>query len=1046
MSGAWNPEKVAVFADTFRDFLRYVKISSKETGGGTVLGDCVYNAQEMFLNAVFGALSKDIHDIYVLKSRQLGVSTISRALSLFWLGVHEGLRGAMVFDTAFNTSLARIEIEQILKDLPASLKFPRIKSYNRDGIVLDNNSILLFMQAGVRNARAAGGLGRSAGLNFVHACMAPGTPVVVQHGGIKPIEDVTPDDWVVTHNGHPARVIANVGQPNPNGTMLKIAPWLGQPVYCTEDHKIPTDRGLVKAGDLSIKDRLLMPIRPISHKISRIQLPHTPPRRQQGGKQSVGAGETIELSEEFGFFAGYYLAEGHIHTQTSGRPSAIIFTRHRDEKEFADRAIAAVSHVSSGRRTKDRRGALASADHIYGAALAAWMNEHFGRVGKKRIPDEVFDWGRDFCRGMVAGIIAGDGSKTPSVVNRNPRERKLDPNRKRQRNPRACRTERNEGMVVDRVNLITIHSSIAMQTRDLVASLGLGWGSLRKRDGGIRYGRNCRDAYVLDWNGAAAANLRSLIGLGVQANKKPSVQKYEIVDDHVLIKIRSIEDGIEAPFMYDLSVDHDDHTFRTPFFAVSNSEVCSWGNEEGLVSFRQSLAEANPNRLYVWESTARGYNSWYRLWQEAKVDNNNKETLFIGWWAKETQIIERGLPDFEKYGRDDPTEREAERIELVRKLYGWEVSREQLAWYRRKIDPARELTEDDPEDSNLVQEQPWIEEDAFQQTGSTFFQAEKITEATVYAAKAPRPTLYKFWPGVDFLTSDMKLAERRREVEFKMWEEPVENSWYVISADPAYGHDEKNNNSAVQVMRCFADGLDQVGEYASASIQPHQFSWLLWTLVGYYGSLPNNQVLMICEINGPGEEVWRQYRQTQASLQTYQRAAAREKGIGNIVGNARSYIYSRSDSMNAGHNFQWKTNEQLKVQIMEACRNYFHNGVLRVVSFETFEEMRTITRDGDSIGAEGANRDDRTFALAMAVRAWDEKIRRQLMGNNRTREFERARTSLTIADQWALFRKYTFEEMQRRKQRERGQASIVAHRNAWRTGAPRHHQWPARRP
>ena len=66
------------------------------------------------LDAVFDGLSEDIHDFKILKSRQLGISTISRALIIFWLGVHRGMQGAMIFDTESHKEEAREEIEQMI--------------------------------------------------------------------------------------------------------------------------------------------------------------------------------------------------------------------------------------------------------------------------------------------------------------------------------------------------------------------------------------------------------------------------------------------------------------------------------------------------------------------------------------------------------------------------------------------------------------------------------------------------------------------------------------------------------------------------------------------------------------------------------------------------------------------------------------------------------------------------------------------------------------------------------------------------------------------
>jgi len=54
-------------------------------------------------------------------------STIFRALGVFFLGIFKGLKGAIVFDTDNNKSQARLELETMIKDLPRSLKFPKIK-------------------------------------------------------------------------------------------------------------------------------------------------------------------------------------------------------------------------------------------------------------------------------------------------------------------------------------------------------------------------------------------------------------------------------------------------------------------------------------------------------------------------------------------------------------------------------------------------------------------------------------------------------------------------------------------------------------------------------------------------------------------------------------------------------------------------------------------------------------------------------------------------------------------------------------------------------
>lgn len=628
MSG-WTPEKSQAFRQSFMDFLRHVRINSKETGGETVLSDHIYEAQQRFLDCVFGGLEKDIHDFKILKSRQLGISTISRALSIFWLGMNSGLQGAMVFDTFAHRDEAKEELVGMINDLPAKLKFPSMKKNSRDLLVLSNGSRLRFLNAGVRKSRAAGTLGRSSGINFVHA-----------------------------------------------------------------------------------------------------------------------------------------------------------------------------------------------------------------------------------------------------------------------------------------------------------------------------------------------------------------------------------------------------------------SEISSWDNEEGLVSFLNALSDKYPDRLYIWETTARGFDRWYKMWSEAKADDLNQKTCFIGWWAKESQKLERDTPAFEKYGLAPPTERETERIKEVEEKYGHEVTDEQLAWYRRKSNPLAEEENDDEdseEDQLLAQEQPWTEEESFQSTGSSFFSGDKLTDI-IRNDVTDKLQAYDFLKGDDFFHCDWFPLQRKNRCQLKVWEEPQEGGVYVISADPAYGHDEKNNNSAIQVLRCYADKLVQVAEYANSLITTQPFAWVIASIAGWY-----KNASVIIEINGPGEAVLTEYRSLKHLVTSgHMRAAASERGLRDIFTNVRDYMYARTDSYSAGQALMWKTTSQLKVTIMERLRDFTNDGTLTLRSFEVLEEMKSIRREGDSIGAEGLNRDDRTYCLAMGIRAWEQSIRRGMSTQGRTKDHEDSIRRLSIKDQVGLFNKHALDTFLKGRQSERKREEAIMRRRAWR--------------
>lgn len=92
-------------------------------------------------------------------------STILILLDMFWLYMHPGLQGAFVCDTAENREIFRETIKQMMASLPKGFQIPTVK-HDRTMLVLENGSRLQYMSAGTgKNA----GLGRSRGLNFLHA-------------------------------------------------------------------------------------------------------------------------------------------------------------------------------------------------------------------------------------------------------------------------------------------------------------------------------------------------------------------------------------------------------------------------------------------------------------------------------------------------------------------------------------------------------------------------------------------------------------------------------------------------------------------------------------------------------------------------------------------------------------------------------------------------------------------------------------------------------------------------------------------------------------
>ena len=470
------------------------------------------------------------------------------------------------------------------------------------------------------------------------------------------------------------------------------------------------------------------------------------------------------------------------------------------------------------------------------------------------------------------------------------------------------------------------------------------------------------------------------------------------------------------------------------------SELCSYDNEEGLEAFENSLSDVNPNRLYIRESTARGFNHWWEMWKEARKDPRHKCCIFLGWWCKDSQRIDKTDADYDVFGVAPPEEKEIEKMEAVRKLYGYQVVAEQLAWIRRKMDPNYQQRTDEAEgveqDANplRIQEQPWTEEEAFQQSGSVFFAANKLTEITQrFVSHKYKP--YMFWAGAEFVDMKVHPAENNRMTELKVWEEPDPEGSYTIGCDPAFGENEKNDRSSIQVYRCYGDGIDQVAEYAWPLVTTSQLAWVLAALMGWYGR-GNAEVRYILELNGPGGAVFEELKRLKSKIEIQRSTREiQDKGLADIFQNVRTYIFSRNDSMFQGYAWHFKTNISTKVQLMERFRDFVSNGKCRIRSLALIEEMKTVARDGDSIEAPGNMKDDRVIASALACHNWEAKMMKNLLSQGKTREFEERRSRLSMVDQVALFQQNQLESFFKSKNTARSTNQQLAVRQAWRAGA-----------
>jgi len=413
---------------------------------------------------------------------------------------------------------------------------------------------------------------------------------------------------------------------------------------------------------------------------------------------------------------------------------------------------------------------------------------------------------------------------------------------------------------------------------------------------------------------------------------------------------------------------------------LHGTETASWGNEEGLASLIASLAEKNPERLYMFESTAQGFNMFHDMYKTAKKAKTQR-AIFCGWWRNEYYSVPADSNIYKVYWDGKLTGEEKEWHKDIKKLYGFEINSRQMAWWRWK------MYEGIKDDALMYQEFPPTEDYAFVMTGTSFFSHTRCTEA----AKTSKKTdcnHYRYAFGQLFQDTEV-LRSTERLGTLKVWEEPIDSAYYVIGADPAYGSSDWADRFCIQVYRCYADGLDQVAEFATSELNTYQFAWVIAHLAGAY----KNSTLNL-EVNGPGQAVINELRNLKRLATSMGGATGRD--LMDVLGSMQNYIWRRNDTLGGlSNSIGYLTTSNSKERMLQYMKDYFERGMMRILSMDTLEEMKGIVRENGFLGAPGRGKDDRVIASALAAVAYAEQIQPRLIAQKITRAVSEAQESFT---------------------------------------------------
>jgi DNA polymerase-3 subunit alpha len=276
-------------------------------------------------------------------------------------------------------------------------------------------------------------------------CLLEGQEIVTRRG-VTPIEEVRPGDEVLTHRGRFRRVLRTMSRRHRGPVFgMRLNNRYGRVTWMTGEHPVlvRTRDGAVqwveardvKGGRPSAAQNganwnswaclpkiesdapRVLDVRPADY-IDWEVCEERPgffrlvvPRKKIGPTYRYSQfPATIPLDYDFGYFVGLYVAEGHAGL------SEVTWSFHEDEhrlidhcKLIAEKLTGQLAHVTRGR--PDRPGYHGASVRCSSKPLTQLLGNMCGSGARhKRMPDFVFESPLEFQRGLMDGVLDGDGS------------------------------------------------------------------------------------------------------------------------------------------------------------------------------------------------------------------------------------------------------------------------------------------------------------------------------------------------------------------------------------------------------------------------------------------------------------------------------------------------------------------------------------------------------------------------------------------------------------------------------------------------------------
>lgn len=686
-----------------------------------------------------GDFFRGIRDL-IVKPRQLGFSTFIAAL-FFMDGFLEPGRISVIVthDDKISQELLRT-YRLFFDELPDQVKEGvSLSRASADTFELCFDGIPERSRFTIRTEK--GTEWRGGTIHNLH-CLSPDTLVVGPDGFLFRITE--PPALVRDGNGSLIKVKGLSETDHKGEKALKITSYGNSPfpIICTSDHKILTREFKTgkpvwkEAGEVTKDDYIAFPITKVgTHKSKVLEIAQH--------KNTVKTVDKIEANRAFGELIGWYLAEGWI-IKNGDTPSGFGLAVCQDEIEMVAnmlRPLEDAGYFTSVRMERDPDSQRA-AFTAYGRNFSEFLLDLVGELDGKRIPDGFFKYPTEFLKGLLAGILEGDGTFKD----------------------------------IRRVSFCTVRPQLAVQLKRLAINMRIGLPSIRVEAAGERYGRNCKERWTVEFFGPGNVKLRRLLGkdlpprgkcLQAYLDRRPDSPKWNHSygrhewrkgAKHYWAKVTDIE-TVDAPEkMYDIVLDREPHSYTTIAGVVHNcSEAAFYENWSRFFASYVQAVPASGNIIF--ETTCNGRNEFYEEVMLALEGANGYRVIFYPWFKH---------PEYRRPWDEATQKPLTEEEKALMAKHGLDL--EQIAWRRWKQGEVKD---------KFPQEYPESLLGAFLATGRPFFSLAAVDKG-FEKAKA-------YWKGVE---EGRIPAPRYPRPYVTIFEDPIPGELYIMPADIAEGIDK----------------------------------------------------------------------------------------------------------------------------------------------------------------------------------------------------------------------------------------------------------------